>query len=337
MRGKRLFVLLTVLLLLVAIVGIAPAQSKTYTIRFNTTASPTETQVAAMNKFAEVVGELSNGKIQVKVYHSGQLGDQKTGLLGVMKGSLEMSCDASPLWFADLANFPEIGVLEAAYVYRDIDHMYRVLKGPIGQKFFDDLASRSNLRVLDVWYLGTRELDLRQKVGPVNNPSDLRGVKLRMPNAEQWLDVGRALGANPTPLGFGEVYLGLKTGTIDGQDNPIPTDYEEKFFEVTHYLVMTDHMIGYVTPVINEKLWKEMPEQYRYYINEAMKVARFYMNQQTLEKEVTLLGKAQQQYGIEVVIPNKQAFQDNARQYYSDPKFNKRWGAGAYSRIQQSE
>jgi tripartite ATP-independent transporter DctP family solute receptor len=334
--GKGKAVLLILVVLSLVVVGNVSAQ-KTYTIRFNTTASPTETQVAAMQKFADVAGQLSGGKLQVKVFHSGQLGDQKTGLLGVMKGSLEMTSDASPLWFADLANYPEIGVLEAAYLYRDVDHLYSVLKGPIGQRFFDNLARRSNLRVLDVWYLGTRELDLTRKVGPVRTPSDLRGVKLRMPNAEQWLDVGRALGANPTPLGFGEVYLGLKTGTIEGQDNPVPTDWEEKFFEVTHYPVMTDHMIGYVTPVINEKLWQEMPENYRYYIKKAMEVARFYMNQQTLEKEVTLVGKAQEQYGIEVIIPDKQAFMENARRYYSDPKFDKRWGAGAYSRIQQSD
>ena len=108
--GGKIVALFAVLLF--AVLGTVSAQQ--YTIRFNTTASPTETQVAAMHKFADVVGELSGGKIQVRVYHSGQLGDQKTGLLGVMKGSLEMSCDASPLWFADLANYPEIGVLEAA-------------------------------------------------------------------------------------------------------------------------------------------------------------------------------------------------------------------------------
>ena len=138
-RSRALLLILVILSLVV--VGNVSAQ-KTYTLRFNTTASPTETQVAAMQKFADVVGELSGGKIQVRVYHSGQLGDQKTGLLGVMKGSLEMSSDASPLWFADLANYPEIGVLEAAYLYRDIDHLYRVLTGHIGQNYFNDLARR---------------------------------------------------------------------------------------------------------------------------------------------------------------------------------------------------
>ena len=325
---------IAVLVLLLATTGL---MAQSYTLRFNTVASPTDIQVAAMNKFAEVVGALSGGKIEVKVFHSGQLGDQKTALLGVMKGSLEMACDASPLWFADLAAYPEISVLELAYLYRDMDHMYRVLTGPIGQGYWDKLAQKSGMRVLDVWYLGTRELTLTQKAGVVRTPADLKGIKLRMPNAENWLNVGRALGATPTPLGFGEVYMALKTGTIEGQDNPIPTSYAEKFLEVTKYVVLTDHMMGYVTPVINEKLWQQMPAEYRAFIQKAMLTARFYMNENVLEQEATLLGKAQKEYGTVVIVPDKKAFMENAKKFYADPKFDKMWGAGMYAKIQSAE
>jgi len=273
----------------------------------------------------------------VQIFHSGQLGDQKTALLGVMKGSLEMACDASPSWFTDLASFPEIGALEAAYLYRDIDHMYRVTLGPVGQSYWEALAKKSNLRVLDVWYLGTRQLTLTKKAGIVKTPADLKGIKLRMPNTETWLDVGRALGANPTPLGFGEVYMGLKTGTIDGQDNPIPTSYNEKFLEVTKYVVLTDHVIGYVTPVISEKLWQEMPDTYKAFITQAMRVARFWMNEKVLEDETTLLGKAASEWGTEVVIPNKKAFMDSAAKFYSDPKFDAKYGKGTLAKIRAIE
>lgn len=331
-RTGKVFLAVCVVVLLAVGTGLS-AQDKTYTLRFNTVASPTEEQYKAMQKFADVVGELSAGKIQVKLFASGQLGDQKTGLLGVMKGSIDLTCDGSPSWFADIANYPEIGALESAYLYRDLDHLYRVLLGPIGQSYWDTLAQKSGLRVLDVWYLGTRELDLTQKAGPVRTPADLKGIKLRMPNTETWLDVGRALGANPTPLGFGEVYLGLKTGTIDGQDNPIPTDYNEKFFEVTKYLVLTDHVIGYVTPVINEKLWQSMPELYRVYIKRAMQIARFMINQDTLELESSLMGKAVQENGIQVVVPDKKAFMDYAAKFYSDPKFDAKFGKGVLDKI----
>jgi tripartite ATP-independent transporter DctP family solute receptor len=325
-KSFKLVLAVTVTCLIFAGIGSLSAQDKTYVLHFNTTSGPESQLVAAMNKFAEIVGVLSGGKIDVRVAHSGMLGDQKTALLGVMKGSLEMSSDGSPSWFADMADYPEIGVLEVAYLYRDIDHMYRVLNGPIGQGFWDNLAKRSKIRVLDTWYFGTRELSLTKKAGPARTPADLKGMKLRWPNAEAWLDVGRAMGANPTPLGFGEVYMALKTGTIDGQDNPIPTSYEEKF--------LTDHMIGYINPVINEDLWQGMPASYRVYIKKAMEVARFYMNEAVLEQEATLLGKAQKEYGIEVIIPDKKAFMENAQRYYAMPKFDARWGKGMYAKIQ---
>jgi tripartite ATP-independent transporter DctP family solute receptor len=333
---SKKWILILFVMFLASALGLRPAlaQEKTYTLRFNTVAAPTQPQTLAMNKFSEVVGKLSGGKIDVKVFHSGQLGDQKTGILGVMRGSLEMTTDASPTWFADLADYPEIGVLEVAYLYRDLDHMYRVLTGPTGQGYWDNLAKKSGIRVLDVWYLGTRELNLTKKAGVVKKPEDLKGIKLRMPNVEAWLDVGRALGANPTPLGFGEVYMALKTGTIDGQDNPLPTDFSAKFYEVTHYIVLTDHMIGYINPIINEKLWQEMPDKYKVYIKKALETARFNMNQTVLEQEALLLGQFEKEFGMEVIIPDKKAFMEHAKQFYSQDKFNKRWGAGMYSKIQ---
>jgi len=338
--NKKIKMFLTcgvVCVFLILFTGVCFAQEKNYTLKFSNVGSPNEPQSLSMKKFAEVVEQLSGGNIRVKLYHSGQLGDQKTQILGIMRGTLDLTCDASPSWFADLANYPEIGVLEAAYLYRDIDHMYRVLTGPMGQGFWENLANKANIRVLDVWYLGTRELNLTRKAGVVRRPENLRNIKLRMPNVEAWLDVGRALGANPTPLGFGEVYMALKTGTVDGQDNPVPTDYSEKFYEVTHYIVLTDHMIGYVTPIINEKLWQEMGEKYRVYIKKAMTVARFYQNEMVLEQEAFLLGKFEKEFGMEIIIPDKKAFMDHANSFYTQSKFDKRWGRGMYSRVQSIE
>lgn len=305
-----------------------------YTLRFNTVAAPAQPQVLAMEKFAEIVQELSSGAIKVEVYHSGQLGDQKTGLLAVMRGDLEMAGDGSPSWFADLGAMPEFGVFEAAYVFKDLDHMYRVMSSQMVQNMFDKLAAKTGLRVLDVWYLGTRELNLVEKVGPVKRPEQLKGVKLRMPNNKTFLDMGKALGANPTPMAFGEVYLALKTGTIDGQDNPLPTDLSAKFVEVTKYIVLTDHQIGMICPVINEKLWQSMPEEYRVYIKKAMEVARAFMNYTVLEQEAKLLKQFVDEYKMEIVVPDKAAFMNNAKQFYSQAEFDKLWGEKMYEKIQ---
>jgi tripartite ATP-independent transporter DctP family solute receptor len=323
--------LLLVLALMVALTMLAAPK---YVLRFNTVAAPTQPQVLAMQKFAEIVEELSNGAIKVEVYHSGQLGDQKTALLAVMRGDLEMAGDGAPSWFADLSAMPEFGVFEAAYVFKDLDHMYRVMTSKMVQDMFDKLAQKTGLRVLDVWYLGTRQLNLVAKVGPVKRPEDLKGVKLRMPNNKTFLDMGRALGATPTPMAFGEVYMALKTGTIDGQDNPLPTDLSAKFVEVTKYIVLTDHQIGMICPVINEKLWQSMPEEYRVYIKKAMEVARAFMNYTVLEQEAKLLKLFVEQYNMEIIVPDKAAFIENAKKFYSQPEFDKTWGPGMYEKIQ---
>ncbi len=303
-----------------------------YVIRVATVAGPAQPQVKAAEKFKEIVETLSNGDIKVEIYHSGQLGDQRTQLTGVMRGEIQIVLDTGPSWFVDLG-VPEFGVFNAAYVFRDLDHMYRVMNSPLVQKLYDKLLKKTGLRVLDTWYLGTRELDLTKKACPVYKPEDLKGVKLRMPNSKAWLDVGRALGANPTPMDFTEVYLGLKTGVIDGQDNPLPTDYAQKFYEVTHCIVLTDHLISILQPVINEKFWEKLPDKYKYYVKRGMEVARYYMNYLVLEQEAKLINFFKQQ-GMEIIVPNKEAFMEHAKEFYSKPEFDKLWGEGMYEKIQ---
>lgn len=316
------------------VVCVCFASSETYTIRFNTVAAPTQPQVLAMNKFAEVVGNLSGGKIVVKVFHSGQLGDQQTSLLAVMRGDLEMAGDGAPSWFADLGNMPKMGVLNAAYIFKDLDHMYSVMNSPMVKAWFEELASKTGMRVLDTWYLGMRQLNTTAKAGPVYKPEDLKSMKIRMPNNEAFMDMGKAIGSNPTPMGFGEVYLALKLGTIDGQDNPLPTDLSALFVEVTKYIILTDHSIGMINPVINEKFWQSLPFEYKTYIIKALEVARYYMNYLVLEQESRLLKQFVDDYKMEIIVPDKEAFMKFAREYYSQEKFDKAWGKGMYETIQ---
>lgn len=308
----------------------ATAGQKVYTLRFNTVAGPQQPQVKGLEVFAREVEKLSSGKITVKIFHSGQLGNQQTQVIGTMRGTIDMT-------FTDpnsLAQFDKkIGIFGAAYLFQDIDHMYRVMNGPIGKEYFESLAKKQRIRPLDVWYLGTRQLNLRNT--PARTPEDLRGVKLRMPNAPQWIAMGKALGANPTPLGFTEVYLALKTGVIDGQDNPLPTDKSQKFYEVTKYIVLTNHQIGMVWPTINEKLWQDMPSQYREWVLQALKKARDYQNSIVLEEERSLLTEFEKKHGLTIIHPDIEAFRSNAAKVYKE--YEKEWGPGMYDRIRSAQ
>ena len=299
-----------------------------YIIKFNTVAGPQQPQVMALGVFAEEVARLSGGEIEVQIYHSGQLGNQQTQLTGVMRGSIDMT-------FTDpnsLAQFDKrLGIFGAAYLFRDISHMRKVMGGPVGAEYFDRLAMEQGLRPLGVWYLGTRHLNLRDRA--VNTPADMKGIKLRMPNSPQWIAMGRALGANPTPLGFSEVYLALKTGVVDGQDNPLPTDKAQKFYEVTKYIVLTGHQMGMVWPTINEKRWAETSDEYKGWIIEALLKAGMYHDKMVREGEDALVIEFRDEHGMEIITPDVDAFRAHAREVYRE--FEADWGEGMYDRIRE--
>ena len=323
-------ILMTVLALALLATACAKKEEE-FVLRFNTVAGPKQPQVRGLQIFAQKVEELSKGKIKVEIFHSGQLGNQQTQLTGVMRGTLDMT-------FTDpnsLAQFDKrLGIFGAAYLFRDLRHMYRVMEGPVGKEYFDRLAAEQGMRPLDVWYLGTRQLNLRNK--GVHSPLDMKGVKLRMPNSPQWIAMGRALGANPTPLGFGEVYLALKTGVVDGQDNPLPTDKAQKFYEVTKYIVLTSHQIGMVWPSINEGLWQKMPQQYRGWIIEALRQARISQNTIVLAGEERLVEEFEGVHGMIIIRdPDREAFMRHALLSYRE--FEDDWGRGMYEKIQGSE
>ncbi|MEW6068885.1 MAG: sialic acid TRAP transporter substrate-binding protein SiaP [Nitrospirota bacterium] len=314
------------LIIILFTVNTCLAGEKTYTLKFSTVAGPQQPQSKGMEVFADNVNKLSSGKIKVKIFHSGQLANQQTEVIGVMRGSIDMA-------FSDpntLAQFDKsIGIMGAAYLFRDINHLYRVMLGDIGKEYFERLARNQNIRPLDVWYLGTRQLNLRNK--PVRTPDEMKGVKLRMPNSPLWIAMGKALGANPTPLGFGEIYLALKTGVVEGQENPLPATKTQNFCEITKYIILTNHQIGMIWPIINEKLWKDMPEQYRTWIIKALEIAREYQNRLVLESEAKLLRDFEKKYGMIIIHPDIEAFRKNARKVYAE--FENEWGKGMYDKI----
>ena len=303
------------------------AAEKQYTLKFNTVAGPQQPQVKALEVFAETVKNLSNNRINVQIFHSGQLGSQQTQLTGVMRGTIDMTfLDPNSLSQFDKS----VGIFGAAYLFRDLDHQQQVMSGPVGRSYFDKIAGNLHVRPLGVWYLGTRQLNLRDKA--VMKPSDMKGVKLRMPNSPLWIAMGKALGASPTPLGFGEVYMALKTGVVDGQDNPLPTDEAQKFYEVTKYISMTNHQMGMLWPAIHEKTWQEMPDMYKGWILKALEVARYYQNYLVLKGEADLIKKFEQEYGMTILYPDVEPFRRNVGNAYKE--FEKDWGKGMYEKIQ---
>jgi TRAP-type C4-dicarboxylate transport system substrate-binding protein len=167
---------------------------------------------------------------------------------------------------------------------------------------------------------------------PVKVPADLKGVKLRMPGSKEWLFLGEALGATPTPLAFGEVYLGLKSGTIDGQDNPLPTVRAAKFYEVTKQIVLTSHLVDGIFITISNKALAGMSAAQRQKVTAAAQAAAAYNNENCIKEETQILEFFKKE-GLQVTTPDVDAFRKTVQTAYLNSEYAKEWPKGLLDRI----
>ena len=208
--------------------GPAAAQDK-IKLRLSAVQSETDQRsVAILEKFAPMVADFA----EFEPHWNGTLFQQGTELEAIASGDLEMSITSAQ----ELATFiPEFSIFPAGYVHQDAAHQVAVFNDPLMEPFKQKVEEELGVKLLSVMYLGRRQVNLRMPKSErtVMTPADLAGVNLRMPGTDAWQFLGKALGANPTPMAFTEVYTALQTGAVDGQDNPLPTVVDAKFYEVT--------------------------------------------------------------------------------------------------------
>jgi tripartite ATP-independent transporter DctP family solute receptor len=328
MKAKHLALTMIIVLLFAA-----GAVAEPVTLTFSSVSVPGDAHTRAMQMFKMTLKKLSNDQMDVDVYHSGQLFSQEAEIAAVRRGTIDMAYTSAG-WNAEFV--PYLSMLGAVYTFSGYDHMTKVLNGEIGKKIFEDVAKATKARPLAAFYLGTRQLNLVEKVGAVRHPNDMKGVKLRTPGSPTWLALGKALGGNPTPMSFSEVYMGLKTGAIEGQDNPLPTDKSAKFYEVTKYIVLTNHLADSVWPTINEKKWKSLTAQQKKWMVAAIEAAREACDRQNLDNEAKLVSFFKDQGMIIIEDPDRAAFQKYAKKsYQNDSKaISKDWDWKLYDKIQ---
>lgn len=189
----------------------------------------------AAHKFADLVKEKTNGRIEVEVYDSGQLGDEKSVIEQVQFGGIDMS----RVSLTPLSEFSRnLMALQLPYLYRDADHMWKVLDGDIGKEL---LKSTEDSGIVGLsWYdAGARNFYNSQK--EIKGLADMQGLKIRVQESSMMMDMVKALGANPTPMAYGEVYSGLQTGVIDGAENNWPSYESTSHYEVAKYYVVDEH------------------------------------------------------------------------------------------------
>ena len=332
MKFKKLEIVLVVfaLLLIFSYANVFAADVK---LTWSSISVPGDAHTEAMKVFKEEVENLSAGHITVDLYVAGQIYTQEAELAACREGTLDMAY-FSGSWLAEFV--PYLSMLGAVYTFSGYDHMTKVLNGEIGKKIFEEVAQKTGVRPLAAFYLGTRELNLVEKIGPVRTPEDMKGVKLRTPASPTWIALGKALGGSPTPMSFGEVYTGLLTGAIEGQDNPLPTDKNAKFYEVTKYIILTDHVADSVWPTINEKRWQSFSDIDKLIIRKAIEKARKFCDETNLKAEAELLDFFRGQGLIIIEDPDKEAFATYAKNSYltESKDISKNWDMVLYEEIQ---
>ncbi|WP_395669667.1 sialic acid TRAP transporter substrate-binding protein SiaP [Rhodoferax sp.] len=305
----------------------ALAQTKV-PMRISTPAVPDDWHAKMWTVFKDALDASSPNQFDTQINLNASLFKQGTEPAAMARGNLELSAISA----FDMAKLvPEFSIFTAGYVVRDPAHQQKVFNGPIGEGLFKTVSEKMDVTILATAYLGTRQVNLRE-VRNVRTPADLKGVKLRMPGTKEWLFLGEALGATATPLAFGEVYLGLKTGTIDGQDNPLPTVRAAKFYEVTKQLVLTNHLVDSIFIAISNKTWNALTPAQRQNVRAAAQAAAQYNNENRIREEGQIVDFFRQQ-GLQVTTPDVDAFRKAVQETYAKSDYAQVWPAGLLDRI----
>ena len=231
------------------------------------------------------------------------------------------------------AQGPDAGMFASGYLFSSYEHMTSVLNGDIGlNKIRPQIEETLNIKPLSSFYLGSRVINTREK--EINSYDDMNGLLLRMPNSEAWLFLGEALGANPTPLSFSELYTALQTGAVDAQDNPLPSIESAKFYEVTKYIAITNHVVDSIMPCINGDTWNSMTEAQQEAVTEAMEYARDVNDTARLDREAELI-KFFEEKGLTVTYPDINEFKEKVQaKYMENEDMIKDWDMDLYNEIQ---
>jgi tripartite ATP-independent transporter DctP family solute receptor len=306
--------------------GRARAQAPTQ-IRISTAAPPSDFLAKALDQLKADADAASVG-LDVSVHPASTLFKQGTEVPALQRGNLEMSTMTT---FEVAQQIAELGYFNRGYLLRDYDQLFRVFDGAIGEDFRKTVAKKMGIVILATHYLGTRQDSLRQKRA-VTTPADLAGVKMRMPAGPEWLFLGRTLGVTPVPLGMPEVYLAMKTGTVDGQENPLSILNAAKFYEVSEQIVLTAHMVQPVFFAIAKPVWDKLnPDQRNALDAAARKTAKAGSDSRLADEKAIV--QALKDRGLSVDAVDLAPFRASADRVYAESDLAKAWDTAGLQRV----
>ena len=266
------------------------------------------------------VGKRSGGRLKAVQYPAGALGTQAQAVDMLRMGSLAILTSGPSILNAYDEN---VQVFAAPYLFRDREHAYKAFDLPWVQTLFNDtVLKKSGVRTIAFWYFGERNLTTKTRA--VTKPEDLKGAKIRSMDIPVWKNVVASLGANPTPVNFTELHMALQTGVVEGQENPIPTIYAQKFYEVQNYIIMTKHVVHLGTVHVSEPIWSKLPEADRRLILDVFAEYRPLIDKK-MDEQIDAAAKAMVAHGVKILTPDVEAFRAHAVKEFM-AVYGDKWG-----------
>lgn len=304
-----------------------PAQAQQVRIlKFASIQARGQPSYKGMENMAQIVADRTHGALKLETFADGALGTEQESTEGVQFGTIDMYMGSS----GAVGRFlPSLEAFSSPYVWRDVDHMMKVVRGPIGEEINQDMIAKAGIRILDMgWFFGARHIATHDF--EVRTPADLKGRKIRMQPTAIYVETMNAMGANVIPMDFKEVYTGLQTGIIAGLDNPANVYAARSMWEVVNNISLTSHIMQNQVVIINDKLFQSFPPEWRKILVDAAREAGDYQTDLTIKGDQAALDQLAS-HGVKIVKPDVAAFRAATANVHK--KFESKWKPGLYERI----
>ncbi len=269
---------------------------------------------------ADEVWRRSNGRMKITLFPAGSLGTQAEAIDQLRVGSLDFLTSGPTI----LNPFDEqVMVFGVPYLFRHKDHAYAVMDQLGDELFNTHILEVSGVRTIALWWFGTRTLTINADE-PIMTPEDLDGMKVRSMTIPVYRDAVSSLGASATPVPFTELYMALQTGVVQGQENPVPTIYAQKFHEVQTQIVLTNHTVHMGSVHVSEQVWRTIAEEDRALILEVFEEFRPEIDKRIATQSSELL-EEMRAAGTTIVEPDTEAFRTRS-EAYMDEIYGEQWG-----------
>ncbi len=271
------------------------------------TTPPDHPYTLGMVRYAQLVQERTRGRVAIQIHHSRELGDERQVVEGLQLGTIQLTVTST----GPLGGFvPAMNVVDLPFLFRSPEHAYAVLDGDIGRSLLDRFE-RVGIKGLAFWENGFRHITTAKR--PVREPSDLKGLKIRVMENRVHQAAFRQMGADATPMAWGEVFTSLQQGLLDAQENPIPIIYSFKLNEVQKYLSLTGHVYSPAPVLMSKRAWDRLPSDIqKIMLDTAREVAR-YQRGLIREQEQQELKELQARGMIVIEHPDRAAFREAMR------------------------